>query len=58
MAQGDTLNFKSTRSDSGKYLCLVENGLDVTVNASAYLDVQCKYKYGRIVKQETIAIIL
>ena len=58
MTQGGTLNFKSTRNHSGKYLCLAENGLDVTVNASAYLVVQCKYEYGRIVKQETVAIIL
>ena len=45
VAQGDTMSFKANRNLSGKYLCSAENGLDVTVNvnASAYLDVQCKY---------------
>ena len=38
----DILSFKAKRGDSGKYWCTAENGLDVTVNSSAYLDVQCK----------------
>ena len=44
VAQGDTMSFKANRNHSGKYLCSAENGLDITVNASAYLDVQCKYE--------------
>ena len=39
--EGDTLSFGAVRSKTGRYWCLAENGLD-TVNASAYLDVQCK----------------
>ena len=40
--QGDTLNFKVNRNDTGKYWCTADNGLDVNINASALLDVQCK----------------
>ena len=43
VASGDTLSFINTnRNQSGKYWCLAENGLNLTVNASADLDVQCK----------------
>ena len=42
MGNEDILSFKAKRGDSGKYWCTAENGLDVTVNFSAYLDVQCK----------------
>lgn len=41
--KGDTLSFEAFRNQSGEYWCLAENGLNETVNASAYLDVQCKY---------------
>ena len=47
VAQGETLSFKPNRSHAGKYLCLAENGLDVTVNATADLDVHCKYRITR-----------
>lgn len=40
---GDTLAFEAFRNQSGKYWCLAENGLNVTVNTSAYIDVQCEY---------------
>ena len=43
MVTGGKLSFETKRNDSGKYWCLAENGLDETVNASAYLNVQCKY---------------
>ena len=44
VAQGDTMSFDAGRSQSGKYWCLAENGLEKgQINASAYLDVQCKY---------------
>ncbi|XP_020621934.1 hemicentin-1-like isoform X3 [Orbicella faveolata] len=39
-AEGDTLNFKANRSNSGNYWCSAENGLGISVNSSAYLDVQ------------------
>ena len=39
----DTLRFKANRNHSGKYWCLAKNYLNVTVNASANLDVHCKY---------------
>ena len=43
VASGDTLRFINTkRTQSGKYWCLAENGLNLTANASASLDVQCK----------------
>ena len=43
VATGNTLSFQTSRNDSGRYWCLAENGLDETVNASAYLNVQCEY---------------
>ena len=42
VATGDTLSFEAKRNHSGKYRCSVENGLGVTINARAHLDVQCK----------------
>ena len=44
MATGETLGFTGSRNQSGKYWCLVDNGINATVNASADLDVQCKYQ--------------
>jgi len=44
VGSGEVLNFIANRSHSGKYWCSVENRLDTAVNASALLDVQCKYK--------------
>ena len=44
VARGEFLNFKANRSHSGKYWCSADNGLDTSDNASAYLDVLCKYK--------------
>lgn len=41
--EGDTLSFEANRTQSGKYLCLADNGLKFTNNASANLDVLCKY---------------
>ena len=43
MAEGNKLSFETIRNQSGNYWCLAENGLNSTVNASANLDVQCKY---------------
>ena len=43
VAKGDTLRFETNRTLSGKYWCTAENGLTPTVNASANIDVQCKY---------------
>lgn len=42
MATGETLSFKANRTNSGKYWCLADNGFDTIVNASTYLNVQCK----------------
>ena len=42
MGNGENLNIKAKRIDSGKYWCIAENGLDVTVNTTSYLNVQCK----------------
>jgi len=43
VGQGETLNFKVNRNDTGKYWCIADNGLHVNINASALLDVQCKF---------------
>ena len=43
LTEGETLSFEANRNQSGEYWCSAENGLSVTVNASAHLDVQCKY---------------
>ena len=40
---GDKLTFQTNRNHSGKYWCIADNGLDVQLNASANLNVQCKY---------------
>lgn len=42
VGEGDELSFKPLRGQTGIYWCSAENGLDITVNASAYLDVQCE----------------
>jgi len=39
----DKLSFVANRSHSGEYWCSAENGIGVAINASVYLDVQCKY---------------
>ncbi|XP_066024470.1 hemicentin-1-like isoform X4 [Pocillopora verrucosa] len=39
---GDTLSFPVFRNQSGYYWCSADNGLNVTVNASAYLNVHYK----------------
>ena len=44
VATRETLSFKTKRNDSGKYWCLADNGLNLTVNASVYLDVQCEWE--------------
>ena len=44
VASGDPFEFTANRNQSGKYWCSAENGLDVYINSSVYLDVQCKYK--------------
>lgn len=38
----DELSFEALRSRTGRYWCLADNGLEVTANASAYIDVQCE----------------
>ena len=43
VGSGETLRFTANRNQSGKYWCLAENGFNSTANASAYLDVHCKY---------------
>ena len=43
VGQGDTLNLIVNRNHTGKYWCIADNGLDMNINASALLDVQCKF---------------
>ena len=44
VASGNAFKFVANRTHSGQYWCSVENGLNVRINASAQLDVQCKLK--------------
>ena len=44
VASGETFKFVANRTQSGQYWCSVENGLNAMINASAQLDVQCKFK--------------
>ena len=43
VGKGDTLSFVTDRNHSGEYWCSAENGLKTIANASAVLDVLCKY---------------
>ena len=44
VGNGSTLRFETTwRRLSGRYWCHAQNGLSVAINASAFLNVQCKY---------------
>ena len=43
MGTGDTLSLETHRNQSGEYWCSAENGVGLAINASAYLDVQCKF---------------
>ena len=43
LASGNTLKFTALKNDSGEYLCSAENGVELAINASAHLDVQCKF---------------
>ena len=40
---GDTLSLETHRNQSGEYWCSAENGVGLAINASAFLDVRCKY---------------
>jgi len=40
---GNKLSFVTDRNHSGEYWCTADNGVDEAVNASAFLEVQCKY---------------
>ena len=44
VGEGETLTFDALRNRSGEYWCIADNGLNDTVNVSAYLDVHCKYE--------------
>ena len=41
---GEVLKFLTFQNNSGKYWCSADNGLDVPINTSADLNVQCKYE--------------
>ena len=44
VAEGDHLSLPANRTQSGKYWCVAENGFSTVANASAHLDVLCKYQ--------------
>ena len=41
---GKNLTFTASRNDSGKYQCLITNGLTAGIQESVDLDVHCEYK--------------
>ena len=41
---GETLKVAAHKNHSGKYWCSADNGLGLIINASANLNVQCKYE--------------
>lgn len=43
LASGNTFKFTARKNDSGEYFCSAENGVELAINASAHLDVQCKF---------------
>jgi len=56
VGSGETLTLTAKRNHSGHYLCSAENGLGVTINASADLDVQCKINYFPFPKMKQIDV--
>lgn len=40
----EILSFEARKDHSGEYFCIADNGFSKTANASAYLNVQCKYE--------------
>ena len=44
MKNGDALSFTVNRNQSGQYWCSADNGFSTVANASAHLDVLCKYQ--------------
>ena len=42
VAEEGTLRFTAQRNDSGLYSCSVDNGLNDTIKAKTFLNVQCK----------------
>ena len=44
LGREETLTVETHKESSGEYLCVADNGFSDTANASAYLDVQCKYE--------------
>ena len=54
VGEGDPLGFDTKRNDSGEYWCSAENGLDVYINTSVYLDVQCKWKIFSTAQSNTV----
>ena len=44
VGKGDHLSLVVNRNQSGNYWCVAENGFQTIANASAYLNVLCKYQ--------------
>ena len=44
VGRGETFTIETRKEQSGEYLCVADNELSGTANASAYLNVQCKYE--------------
>ena len=44
VGRGETFTIETRKEHSGEYLCVADNELSGTANASAYLNVQCKYE--------------
>ena len=54
----ETLRFTALRNDSGMYLCSVDNGMNVTVKARTYLNVQCKFKHASLDYKKSLISLL
>lgn len=50
VSEGNTLNLKATRNQTGEYWCWADNGIGKAVKTGVHLDVQCKYhnKYSGV----------
>ena len=57
MGSGETLRFTALRNDSGMYLCSVDNGMNVTVKARTFLDVQCRFSQHKLIDSGNMKVL-
>ena len=50
LSQSEQLNIqRSARSDTGMYVCTANNGVGQDMTAQAYVTVQCKFLFHRVI---------